>query len=309
VQWVHPRTGLGYALTAGICARTSDADVVVEEFVAPFVTLATPRWTARPVVGVVGWFDVDLRGHRLRDVLRRWAVRRHRSLIAVSVDVAEAVAAVHPRAEIAVIGHGVMPAGPPTRPRSHDVVCAAPLHIGPKGLDLLLDAWARVASELPGRLVFTGSGPQEGALRARAQELGLHDRVLFAGAGGSAQAGAALGSARAAVVPSRYEASGVAALDALAVGTPVVAFDLPALREVVPPACGVLVPRSGAGDPVADVAGFARALWALHRDDERCARAARRGPEIARGHDWDTLAGMQADVYRATAGPVAPRWA
>lgn len=308
VQWVHPRTGLGYALTAALCARASDADLVVEEFTAPFVTVAAPRWTSRPVVGVVGWFDVDLRGRRLRDVARRWAVRRHRSMVAVSVEVAQAVAAVHPRAEIVVIGHGVSPV-PPRHPRGTDVVCAAPLRIGPKGLDLLLAAWARVAADLPGRLVLTGTGPQEGAVRARVQELGLGDRVLLSGAGGPAQAATALAAARVAVVPSRYEASGVAALEALAVGTPVVGFDLPTLREVVPPEAGVLVPRSpGGSDEAADVAAFARALWALHGDDERCGRAAQWGPEIARGHDWDTLAGMQGDVYRAAAGPVTLRW-
>lgn len=306
VQWVHPARGLvGYAVAAGICARAHDADLVMEEFLAPFATVAAPRWTARPVLGVASWFDVDPSGRRLRDVVRRWAIRRHRSVVAVSVDVARAVVAVHPRAEVVVIGHGVR-AGAPSVARGDDVVCTAPLHVEPKGLDLLLDAWARVAADLPGRLILTGTGPQNGAVRARIRDLGLDERVVLTGAGtGTAAATAALASARVAVVPSRYEASGVAALAALAVGTPVVATDLSTLREVVPAEGGVLVPRSG--DDAADAAGFARALWALYSDDRRRARAARWGPELARSHDWDTLAGMQDDVCRAVAGPAAAR--
>ena len=108
------------------------------------------------------------------------------------------------------------------------------------------------------------------------------------------------------VVPSRYEASGAAAMAALSVGTPVVASDLPTLREVVPAEGGVLVRHTG--DAVTDASAFARALWALYGDDERRGRADRWGPEIAGVNDWDTLAGMHDDVCRAVAGAVALRW-
>ena len=51
-----------------------------------------------------------------------------------------------------------------------------------EGLDLALDALLAIAERIPGAvLLLVGGGPQEGALRARARELGLAGRVVFAG--------------------------------------------------------------------------------------------------------------------------------
>jgi glycogen(starch) synthase len=51
-----------------------------------------------------------------------------------------------------------------------------------EGLDLLIDALARLASAQPRlRLLLVGGGPQEAALRARARAAGVADRVVFTG--------------------------------------------------------------------------------------------------------------------------------
>jgi PEP-CTERM/exosortase A-associated glycosyltransferase len=53
---------------------------------------------------------------------------------------------------------------------------------GYEGLDLLLDAFALLASERRElRVLLVGGGPQERALKAQAQRLGLADRVVFTG--------------------------------------------------------------------------------------------------------------------------------
>lgn len=53
---------------------------------------------------------------------------------------------------------------------------------GYEGLDLLLDAAARLAAQRPElRVLLVGGGPQEEALRAQAARLGLADRVIFTG--------------------------------------------------------------------------------------------------------------------------------
>ncbi|HEX4885204.1 MAG TPA: TIGR04063 family PEP-CTERM/XrtA system glycosyltransferase [Casimicrobiaceae bacterium] len=51
-----------------------------------------------------------------------------------------------------------------------------------EGLDLLLDAVARLAPQRPAlRVLLVGGGPQEAALREQAKALGLADRVVFTG--------------------------------------------------------------------------------------------------------------------------------
>ena len=51
-----------------------------------------------------------------------------------------------------------------------------------EGLDLLLNAAAKLASRQPDlRVLLVGGGPQEAALKAQVQALGLQDRVIFTG--------------------------------------------------------------------------------------------------------------------------------
>ncbi len=51
-----------------------------------------------------------------------------------------------------------------------------------EGLDLLLDALPQILTKLPDvRLLLVGGGPQEAALKAQSQRLGLADKVVFTG--------------------------------------------------------------------------------------------------------------------------------
>lgn len=98
-----------------------------------------------------------------------------------------------------------------------------------KGIDLLVAAWPVVRSQMPdAKLFIAGDGTQEVALRAQNTPgitwLGplKHDDIR-----------ARLRSCQVAVVPSRTEAFGLSALEALAAGRPVVHSDVPALRDLV----------------------------------------------------------------------------
>jgi glycogen(starch) synthase len=94
------------------------------------------------------------------------------------------------------------------------------------------------------------------------------------------------------VLPSRAETFGLVALEALAAATPVLAFDLPALREVVPPGAGWLVKSF-------DVSALADQLVTVYDDDEAMLAAGRRGRAFAKAFDWADLARDQALAYRA----------
>jgi glycosyltransferase involved in cell wall biosynthesis len=89
-----------------------------------------------------------------------------------------------------------------------------------KGVDHLIDALARV----PGiTLVVAGDGPQYAALRARAADQGLADRVSFLGAVPHDRIALYLRAADYLVLYSGYEGLSHTILEALYAGTPVIA--------------------------------------------------------------------------------------
>jgi glycosyltransferase involved in cell wall biosynthesis len=136
----------------------------------------------------------------------------------------------------------------------------------------LLQAFARVRARRPeARLALVGDGPLAGAVDAGARRLGLADAVLRPGAVPHAQVADWVTAADTLALVSRVEPLGIAALEALAAGRPVVATAVGGAREVVPdPGAGRVV------DP-ADPGAIAAALLAVLDDPpspEACRRAA-----------------------------------
>jgi glycogen synthase len=143
-----------------------------------------------------------------------------------------------------------------------------------------------------GDLVIAGGGPDEDRVRREVERLGLAQRVRFAGWVSGEAKWRLLAGARLAVVPSRHETFGMVALEALAAATPVVGFDIPGLREVVPDGCGWRVPPF-------DVPGLADRIRAACADPALAQAAGLAGRRFAAGFDWDALADRQDEVYRS----------
>lgn len=302
VRYVHVGLGkgrtligrvAGYVLVLPFVARRHTADLVVEDFFAPISSMGAPLWTGRPTVGVVQWLnarDKARQYHLPFQVVERFGVRRHRNLVAVSEGVSRQLRSMSSRVNVEVISNGVDPLAFAAAPgQSDDIVYIGRLEIAQKGLDLLLRAWSDASLRTTGTLVLAGSGPDEAALRAMAEGLGVSGRVQFAGWVAGKAKYDLLAKASLVVVPSRFETFGIVAIEALAAGTPVLAFDIPCLREVVPSHSGQLVEAF-------DVAAYADALVRLHGEpkSDLGVLAAR---EFSARYDWDVLASRQADFY------------
>ena len=131
------------------------------------------------------------------------------------------------------------------------------------------------------RLAVAGDGPLRGALERRARGL----PVTFLGFLADRPAVAALlASADVVVAPGPHETFGLAALEALACGTPVVVSRSSALAEIVAPGCGAAVAD--------DAEAFARAAGRLGAVDPHALRRAARAR--AEQFDWPTAVDRMA---------------
>jgi glycosyltransferase involved in cell wall biosynthesis len=168
-----------------------------------------------------------------------------------------------------------------------------------KGHRHLVDAFATVAESRPEAvLVIAGrEGHASAALADQIARLGLRDRVRLLGH--RSDVAEVLAAADVFAFPSVYEGLGGALIEALALGLPVVASDLPALREVVRPGENAdLVPPT-------DSAALADALVALLDDPaRRRAYAARSRQLFEEGFDADRAAD---EVVSLLAGIARPR--
>jgi len=183
-----------------------------------------------------------------------WAVARlPASRVAVSRTTADQLGRLGIRGEVEIIPNGIDPgiiAATPPADRHWDLLYAGRL-IPEKRVDLLIDAVPGLLTDFPSlRVLILGEGPSRGALEGLAARRGVLDHVRFEGFAPSP--GAVIGFMKSAgvfVSPSVREGFGMAALEAMACGIPVVTVDHPqnAVRERVTPATG-MVARPTAGD-------------------------------------------------------------
>lgn len=126
-----------------------------------------------------------------------------------------------------------------------------------KRLPAAVRAFARVVAEVPAaRLELWGAGAQRGDLETLIAELGLTDAVSLPGL--TNDPGAVLDHAAVYLTTSAFEGQGLALAEALAHGTPVVAYDIRyGPRDMLAAGGGILVPD---GDEDALVAALVRVL-------------------------------------------------
>ncbi|MCC7145468.1 MAG: glycosyltransferase [Phycisphaeraceae bacterium] len=162
-----------------------------------------------------------------------------------------------------------------------------------KGLELLLPAFARLDHS---RLKLVLAGPDEEAYQPRltdlAQSLGVQDRVIFTGMLQGPERVAALADASLFVLPSYQENFGIAVVEALAAGTPVVITDQVAIHPSINQAhVGGVCPT--AVEPLAD----ALKQWLDRKHSDRPLAEQCRQFVRAR-YDWQMIARRWLNHYQ-----------
>lgn len=152
------------------------------------------------------------------------------------------------------------------------------------GIDALIDALKLPGLDgLPLLIIGEDEGPS-GRISSYAMESGLPEgRVRALGTLTDPDLALVLSRAAAFVAPSRSEGFGLAALEALALGTPLIHSDAPALVEVVGGA-GLVVPRDGVGSTYPE--RLAAAIATVLGDAELADRMRVSGLDRAKAFSW-----------------------
>ena len=231
------------------------------------------------------WYDYLGRRGVFGKAVERLAAGLTAHPIAVSPSTARALASLGVPGPVPVIPNGIdlarIAAISPAA-ESSDVIFAGRL-IREKNVDVLLRALVPVREEVPDlRALIIGDGPERPALEALAHDLGLAGAVTFTGFLPDYDAViAAMKASRVFALPSTREGFGIAALEAMACGLPVVTTDHPG---------------NAAGDLVVEgVNGFCCELSAGEMG-EKILLWLNKGPEdrdlitrTARDFDWDKV--------------------
>jgi L-malate glycosyltransferase len=146
-------------------------------------------------------------------------------------------------------------------------------------------AFARVRAQTPAVLLLVGDGPERHAVEALSRELGTREHTHFLGKVTDVERVYRLADVF--LLPSETESFGLAALEAMAAGVPVVASDAGGLPEVV------VHGATGYLGPVGDVETMARNVLRVVADPAEHARL---------------RAGALAQAGRFTAATVVPRY-
>jgi glycosyltransferase involved in cell wall biosynthesis len=278
--------------------RRGEFDLWCESLTPPFSTARLQRKTARPVIALTQVLAGQgmQRKYRLPfAVFERAGLRTYRQVIALSSHLRDTIAAINPTARIAVIPNGVpreLIELKPEREERH-ILFLGRFDKGQKGIDLLLDAFAGMVADAQVPLVMAGAGPAktEAWMRRWIKFLEIDPYVFLPGRVAGQQKHDLLRQAYFLAMPSRYEASPIAMLEAFCYGVPVVMCDLPELRDV-PKTCAVKTRPEWVVD-------LSREMMRLVRDTPRRRAMGVAAKEYARRFDWDDLARQYEEFFES----------
>lgn len=287
---------LSFLLALPRAIRRHPHDLLVEDLMPPSSATLNPlfRHRDRPMIASVQWFFAREYTKWLKLPFHwgeEYGVRLYDDFVVLTDSMRQRIQARHPRARCAVIPNGVDAALFETDPRpGQGILYIGRLDIGAKGLDLLLQAYARLPEAGRPVLTLAGTVQQPAELQGWLDRLGLADQVRLPGPFDAAQRLSLLQASRVVVMPSRIETFGMTLAEANAAARVTLSWDLAPMNEVAAP--------SAVQVPPFDVAAYAAALQQLLAapDDELLQRglAAR---QHARRFDWDSVAARQEAFY------------
>ncbi|MGR8930428.1 MAG: glycosyltransferase family 4 protein [Gammaproteobacteria bacterium] len=271
-------------------------DLLVEDFMPPMGPTFTPWFSKKPTIASIQWFFAEAwqRQFKLPFVSgQKLLLGNYRNFVVMTDKMKQHIAGRVPGARIQTIANAVPEHYFAGVPEYQDFI----LYVGrvdprDKGVDLLLEAYARIPAFQRLPLKIVGHGWEFGAFNAQATRLGIAESVEFTGKKSPEEVRELFRTCRFAVTPSRMETFGMVILEAQAAAKPVVIFDLAPMNEVANPA-------GCERTPPFDVESYAQSMLKLiNMPVTKLQRLGRANREFARHFSWDASAESQERFYR-----------
>ncbi|MEP6909254.1 MAG: glycosyltransferase family 1 protein [Actinomycetota bacterium] len=196
-----------------------------------------------------------------------------------------------PRERIVIARPGVLPPhGDAPIPVEPPFILAVGQVTPRKGFDVIAEAAARLGERCPPVVLAGPDWWRSEDIRGRIAELDVHQRVRLLGPVDDSTLAALYRAATVVCHTSRGEGFGMTCLEAMAFGAPVVATDLPPVRELFGGAVELV--------PVDDAAALAEAVGGLLEDDARRAALGKAARERAAEFSWERMAAEVVEAYR-----------
>lgn len=282
VSWAGPRAGqLLFHLMLPFAARRIPHDLWMESFTPPFSTSFLPIFSRSSVVGIAQNLSGKEMWGRYRIpffLIERLGLRSYPYVVVLNTSDGTTVSKYSPSTMIRVIPNYVeLPViDQALIGRGDHVLFLGRIDIWHKGLDILIEAYARSGLTMPMLIAGNGTPRDERRLRHLLNAAGT-DNVQWLGRISGQQKNDILERSAFLVMPSRHETFGVSALEGMAYGKPVIHFELPSLSWM----------DGDVNVPAFDVDSLASEMSRLATDEKarralgRAARSAARhfGPE------------------------------
>jgi N-acetyl-alpha-D-glucosaminyl L-malate synthase BshA len=153
----------------------------------------------------------------------------------------------------------------------------------------VVQIFAEVNKQIPSKLMFVGDGPERSTAEDLARELGVCDEVRFLGK--QEQMEDILAIADLFLLTSEYESFGLAALEAMAAGVPVISTNAGGLGEInIPGETGFL-------SDVGDIASMSQQAITILKDDATLKQFKERAAEHAKVYDIANIIPLYEKLY------------
>ncbi|TCJ13310.1 N-acetyl-alpha-D-glucosaminyl L-malate synthase BshA [Flaviaesturariibacter flavus] len=149
--------------------------------------------------------------------------------------------------------------------------------------------FANVLKQIPAKLLFVGDGPERATAEGLSRELGVCDEIRFVGK--QEQMEDILAIADLFLLTSEYESFGLAALEAMAAGVPVISTNAGGLGEIM------IDGKTGYMGAIGDIDTMSRRAVEILQDDERLQQFKKDAAEHANHFDIHNIIPTYEQLY------------